>query len=203
MRKVFVNDGVEGRRLGVGSNVAEVVASAEALSVLGVRLPGLAVCLREGRRDINVLHVASLRIHEPQIAHRAWIAIQRRHVHDEMSPMEASILSPARIHSDRGVGDHNREALLARAFRKLHERVAEARGALRFHRLQHFEDAEDAALPSPRLHFRADDLVEWKNRDAVEMREADVTERRGDASGLVELGRLAHRLARVDKEVDR
>jgi hypothetical protein len=78
-----------------------------------------------------------------------------------------------------------------------------ARGALRFHRLQHFEDAEDAALPSPRLHFRADGFVERKNRDAVEMRKADVTERRRDASGLIELGRLAHRLARVNKEVDR
>ena len=88
------------------------------------------------------------------------------------------------------VRNHDREPRLPRAAAELHERVAQIRGARGLHRFEHFEHAEDAALAAAGLHFLPDDLVERQHRDAIEMREADVTERGRDASRLIELGRL-------------
>src|SRR5262249_44365123 len=71
------------------------------------------------------------------------------------------------------------------------------------HLLEHLEDAEDTSLPSPWLYFLADDAIERQDRDAIEMGQTDVAERRRDAARLIELRRLAHRLARIDEEINR
>jgi hypothetical protein len=101
------------------------------------------------------------------------------------------------------IRDDDREALLPRAGREPGKDLAQIRGALGFHSLEQFEDAEDAALATARLRLVAKFHVERKNGHAIEVRQADVTQGRGDPPRLIELPGLAHRLAAVDEEIDR
>src|SRR5688500_15814264 len=73
-----LEDDVLERLRGVGPDVPHVVASAEALELLGVRVPGLAVCGREPRGDLDLTELPGFRVDESHLAEGAGVAILLR-----------------------------------------------------------------------------------------------------------------------------
>ena len=90
---------------GVGADVADVVAAAEALELLGVRVPGLDVGGGEPRRDLDLAQFAGLAVDEAHFAERARVAVALGgDVHDEDVVAERPQDLDARRRSRRGRG---------------------------------------------------------------------------------------------------
>ena len=88
-----------------------------------------------------------------------------------------------------------------------HERlqgIAQVGRPRRLQPAEKLEDLEDALFAARRVHRRGDALADRSDRDAIEVRERDVRQRRGDALGITELLAVAepHRGRGVDDHID-
>src|SRR5207253_2759217 len=102
------------------------------------------------------------------------------------------------------IGDEDREALLLVLRDERLHRVAEIGLTLWVELAEEAEHLEDARLASRRRHAIHHLVGGGDDAHAIEVREADVAERRRDALRVAQLLRIAeaHRARRVDDEVD-
>src|SRR4051812_4420763 len=114
--------------LGIRTNVADVVASAEMLELRCMRLPCGDVCGGELRRDFELAHGAGFRVDELDVAERPGIPVAfGNDVHHEYIVPEGpqdfeTGVEPARVEE---VGDDDRQPELPRTRRKLLERLTQ------------------------------------------------------------------------------
>src|SRR5688572_1486356 len=167
-----LEDDVLERLRGVGADVPDVVASAEALELLGVRIPGLDVRRRESRCDLDLAHLAGFRIHEPDLAERSGVAVAfGGDVDDEDIVAERAQDLDAGLEAAgvEEVRDDHGQAELARPRREFLERGTQIGGPGRLEPLEILEHPEDPPLAAARRRLLTEPSPERQDGQLIEV----------------------------------